>query len=322
MLVENREDKVVENIQLKPGSTVGITVMALQEPMRIDQFLARSFIGYSRSFFQNLIASGSITVNGIAISKPRLLIKPHDAINIHVPSPRPLGQIDERARQLPIELIYEHEHFLIVSKPAGIITHQPHISSDMVTLVDWLIYYYKELATGSDALRPGIVHRLDRDTSGLLIVARTDYAHAQFSAFFKDRAIHKTYLALVSGHPEPEGVIDFAINRHPTDPTRMTHTFGAGRQAKTHYRVSEFFKDSALIELNPVTGRTHQIRVHCAAIGHPLLGDSVYGSASKVIKRQALHACQLSFEFEGIPYTFYKEPPADFMQACQKLRTQ
>jgi 23S rRNA pseudouridine1911/1915/1917 synthase len=176
--------------------------------------------------------------------------------------------------------------------------------------------------------RPGIVHRLDKDTSGLLLIARTNYAHATFNTLFQTRTIHKTYLALVHGHPPASGTIDLAIGRHPVNRHTMT-TFKAGtyeaarhrtRNAFTAYTVLEYFDEYSLLEVKPVTGRTHQIRVHLAALGHPIVGDAVYGTASKLIARQALHAHRLQFMFDGQEHIFTQPLPGDMANVVSSIK--
>jgi 23S rRNA pseudouridine1911/1915/1917 synthase len=168
--------------------------------------------------------------------------------------------------------------------------------------------------------RPGIVHRLDKDTSGLLILARTPYAHKVFTGLFADRKIHKTYLALVVGTPPRKGDITIQIDRHPTLRTRMAAVTHSGRPAHTFYTTLEQYPASALLKLNPTTGRTHQIRVHCAHIGHALVGDSVYGTRSPHIARHALHAHRLVFTFDGIDHVIESPMPQDMIDAQERLR--
>ena len=306
-----------------PGTTVSIIADNAIEQVRLDLFLHNHFTSYSRNFFQTLIEAGAIALNGKNATKASTIIKQGDALDIQFPEIRTIApRVDISGQDLGVKVIFEHEHFLIVSKPAGLIIHPPSSRSTVVTLVDWLITHFKELETVGTSDRPGIVHRLDKDTSGIVLVPRNNYSHALFGAMFKDRAIKKTYLAVVQGHPEASGSIDFRIDRHPTDPIKMTHRSGSGRDALTHYSVLEYFQDTALLEVKPVTGRTHQIRVHCLAIRHPVIGDAVYGYASKSIKRQALHAHTLSFSFHDQEYSFTAEIPQDMENLIKQLRSQ
>ena len=218
-----------------------------------------------------------------------------------------------------IRILYEHTDFFIVYKPAGILVHAPTHYSEIPTLVDWLVHECKELASVGYADRPGIVHRLDKDTSGILVVPRNNCAHAYFSRLFAQRLMSKKYLALVHGNPPETGIIDYAITRHPTQKHKMTHTMGFGREATTHYQVLEYFADSALVEVHPVTGSTHQIRVHFASIGHPIMGDAVYGTHCESISRQALHAYQLSFIYQDQYYSFWHDMPLDMKNLRNSL---
>jgi 23S rRNA pseudouridine1911/1915/1917 synthase len=202
--------------------------------------------------------------------------------------------------------------------------HKTQHETNNYTLVDWLTSHFKEIETVGSIERPGIVHRLDKDSSGLLIIARTNYAHQIFTKLFKDRAIKKTYLALVEGHPEKSGTIDQPIGRHQTHRLRMT-TYGASssvptRHAITHYKVLEYFDNYSLVEFKPETGRTHQIRVHAAFLGHPLVGDTLYASSSPFIKRHALHASSLSFNFEDKLYEFNADLPHDFATLIAQIK--
>jgi len=299
-----------------------LTVSGQDSGSRLDQFLAKSFTHYSRSFFQQLIDNGFISVDGKMQTKAGYKLSVGQEIVIQIPPPHPVRDVrKEDVDKLGIEIVAEHPDFLIIYKPAGVLVHVPHPNSDTITLVDWIEYYYKDIAHVGTLDRPGIVHRIDKDTSGLLILARTNYAHMQFTQLFKERAIHKTYLALVQGNPPKTGTITFSIDRHQVHRHKMTHSMSSGRAAHTDYQVLEYFDNAAYLQVHPITGRTHQIRVHCAAIGHPILGDVVYGKQSSLIKRQALHAYNIAFEYDGKSYSFTKEIPADFQHALEQLRS-
>ena len=291
------------------------------EKIRIDRYLSDQFPLYSRSFFKKIIEEGFVSVNDTIINKQSTPVAGDDTIVVRFPPERHIESEDIRARNLSVDIVYEHDHFFIISKPAGLIVHPPHTKSKAVTLVDWLLLRYKELERVGYVDRPGIVHRLDKETSGLMIIPRTNIAHKLFSDQFKDRTIKKTYLAVVQGHPERIGTITFPIGRHPQHKTKMyafpehdspySRTNAQKRTALTHYKVKEYFNDSSLVEVYPVTGRTHQIRVQFAALGHSLIGDPVYGTKSKKIKRHALHAHRLTFNFMGEAYSLSSNPPAD-----------
>lgn len=310
----------METLLIKPNTTFAVTAEAIIQPERLDLFLMRQLPAYSRNFFQKLIDAAQVSVNGKIVTKSSSLIKTGDNLTVHFPAVRALEARKELSKDLKVEVLFEHEHFLIVSKPADLIVHPPSNRHDGVTLVDWLITYFHELKDVGSSERPGIVHRLDKDTSGILIIPRTNYALAIFGDIFKDRRINKTYLAVVKGHPPLSGTIDFAIDRHPVERTKMTHESYRGRQALTHFKTLEYFDDAALVEVHPITGRTHQIRVHLAGLGYPIIGDAVYGSKSKLINRQALHAHHIAFTFEDHDYSFSKEIPDDFQKLIEILR--
>lgn len=330
---------------IAPDRVITIQVPIESTQWRLDTAMTMLLPSYSRSFFQHIIKDGYATLNGKQITKPSCPVKALDIISITFPPKRAIEQatVEEmvKVKNLDIEVIHDHEHFLIIYKPANIMVHAPSERSLAVTLVDWLLVNYPGISDVGYSDRPGIVHRLDKDTSGLLIVPRTAYAHGAISKLFKDRTIKKTYLAVVDGHPDQAGTIDIPIGRSPQgnkmasfpeykhyteteSPKALKSACGSRRirHAITHYVVKQYFQDSALVEATIVTGRTHQIRVHFAAIGHSIVGDSVYGKKSKLIKRQALHAYSLSFTFDGQEYSFCKELPEDFQYLLKNLKPQ
>ena len=297
------------------------------EPERIDGFLTRFYPDYSRSYFQKLIDQQAILVNGIAAKKPSQVVKLGDQISVYFP---PAPSYNLEPCEVDFEVIDVQEDFIIVYKPAGLAVH-PSTTADTQTptLVHGLLHRFKELGVLADTERPGIVHRLDKDTSGLLIIARNERSCAKFSGMFQNRTISKTYLALVVGHPvQKAGSIDFEIGRHPVERHKMSHKGINSRPALTHYKVLAYYDEpraatknvpeskqgSALVEVTIVTGRTHQIRVHMAALGHELLGDKVYGKASHLIDRQALHAWKISFEYQGKAYSYEQPVPQDMQK--------
>lgn len=306
------------------GQSHHFIVLEDQQGMRLDQFLSRQCADYSRTFLQNLIESGQVQLNGAVSTKPGQAIKTGDTVVCSfLPTECPVKRV---AGPLPsIEIVFQHEHFLVVNKPAYCMVHAPHVDSPDATLVDWIIAKYQEVRAIGLPERPGIVHRLDRNTSGLLIIARTNEAHKHFSALFKNRALRKMYYAVVQGHPPAQGTINMAIGRDPVSKVKMK-TFPHGfrvdaktRDAVTHYRVIQYLNNAALLEIHPVTGRTHQIRVHCAAIGHPLIGDATYGQRSALIERHALHAAHLVFDFNLEHFSFHAPVPTDIKQLIQQL---
>lgn len=298
---------------------ISITAPKEQESMRIDQFLAQTYKSYSRSFFHHLIDQGAVLLNGQSIHKASTLVKAGDTVAFFVPPP--LCTPYEAIEHLNVKVVYEGKDFIVLNKPAGLAVHKPSPHTTSPSLTDWLLLHYPSIATVGQPNRPGIVHRLDKDTSGLILVAITPEGYQECIALFKQRAIHKTYVALVEGHPPSQGIIELSIYRHPTHPLKMAWHPYTGRQAVTHYRVQEYLNKHALLELNPITGRTHQLRVHCAALGHPIIGDFLYGKTSLLINRQALHAQGLAFTLHNETYSFFAPPPEDFMNALNKLKT-
>jgi len=308
-----------KNLLIVPGST-GTYTFVDQEQQRIDVFLAAQHVGYSRTYFQGLIEQELVFLNGNRVKKPSIPLKTNDSVTVQFPLldvPRTDKIVDESFK---ITKIFENEHFLVINKPASLSVHAPSKKTQEASLVDWLLTHFEEIRLVGQEDRPGIVHRLDKDTSGLIVVARNRYAHEILSDMFKQRLIKKTYLAVVKGHPDQTGIIDFPIGRDPIHRIKMSHLVSAGRPSTTHYKVLEYFKETSLLELKPVTGRTHQIRVHCAALGNPIFGDSLYGTASKIMRRQALHAVSLEFTFEGKIYSFSQEPPEDFKNLIAHLQ--
>lgn len=301
-----------------PHSTISLSYVH-EKPQRIDRYLAAHFTHYSRNYFQKVIADGHIKVNGISITKTSLMLKKEDALTVYFPPLAPQESTQEVPANLGVKLVYQHNHFLIIAKPAGLMVHKASPASTAITLVDWLVHHFNEIKTVGQVDRPGIVHRLDKDTSGLMIVPRNPYAHAAFGELFKNRKIKKTYTAIVMGYPEQQGVVDYRIDRDRHKPHKMTHVYGSGREATTYFTTQKYLSDAAIIEASPVTGRTHQIRVHCAAIGHPIIGDPVYGKKSKLIERHALHASKLAFSFEGVEYSFEEPTPNDMIKLIEKL---
>lgn len=290
---------------------------------RVDTFLTKKMPLYSRSFYQKVLeGAGTITINDVPVTKPSQSVRHGDVITVTLATVAAPGTAKPLTRDLGIKIMYEHEQFFIIYKPAGVLSHAPTATSPEATLVDWLLTHHKDLAHVGSPERPGIVHRLDKDTSGLMIIARTPQAHAHFGSLFQNRLIKKTYRALVQGTPKNTGTINFSIDHHPTHTKMMAVEpwTSRGRTATSHYQVIEQFADCALIEIIPITGRTHQIRVHCAAIGHPVLGDALYGKKDARISRHALHATSLSFSYHETPFFFTSEPPEDFANLINHLQ--
>ena len=287
---------------------------------RLDRTLHAHLPEYSRTYFQDLIQEEQVLVNGTPVRKPSWPIRAGDSLEVFFPAVRPLGALPIPSEDMGVSILYEHADFLIVVKPSGLVVHSPHSRSTEITLVDWLVHTFKELTSVGPAERPGIVHRLDKDTSGLMIIPRTTQAHAYFSDLFQKRLIEKTYLAYVIGRPAQTGKVDHPIGRDPMHPHRMAHV-ASGRSALSNYKVVTYYEDAALVEVKPHTGRTHQIRLHLASEGYPLIGDKVYGIEDTRIARHALHAHQLSFTYKDRWYSFTCSMPSDMLMLGTQLST-
>jgi len=326
MAPKNTATNATACTELSPyGASFSFTADANAANMRVDQFISQQFPLYSRNFFQQLIQHGQVTINNTTIYKSGTHIKLNDSITLKFPdqTPKPLilTQTD-----FNIAVVYEHEHFLIINKPAGLAVHAPSHHSTQPTVVDWILANRQEITSIGAADRPGIVHRLDKNTSGLLIISRTHYAHTAFDTLFKERQIKKTYLAFVQGHPDKAGSINLLIGRDPFNKIKMVaiepndyraHKINKLRDAQSDYTVIHYFADYSLVEIQPKTGRTHQIRAHFEAIGHPLTGDIVYGGTHKYIERHALHAQKLAFMFDGHTYSFDCPIPQDMQKLSE-----
>ena len=260
---------------------------------RIDKFLSEELSDYSRAYIQKLIENGCITVN-LKPVKANYKIKSSDIIDIDIPEPEIIEIVP---KDIPINIVYEDKDIIIVDKPKGMVVHPAPGHFDD-TLVNALMYHCKDLSTINGIMRPGIVHRIDMDTSGLLLVCKNDTSHRIMAEKFKVHDINRIYTAICYNHfNETDGTIDKPIARHKTDRKKMA-VDPKGRRAVTHYHVIKNLKDNmSLIECKLETGRTHQIRVHMASINHPLLGDEVYGTKSKKfnLNGQVLHAGVLGF---------------------------
>ena len=258
---------------------------------RLDVFLAARCEGASRSRIRRAIDGGGVRVDGRERAAG-FRLRAGMRVTVRLPAPPPPAA---RAQDIPITVVHEDEALMVVDKPAGMAVH-PGAGRPDSTLVNALLGMDKRLSrAGGEALRPGIVHRLDKDTSGLMMVAKTDAAHAALSEQLRARTVEKVYLALVSGEPrEARAAIDAPIGRDPNDRRKMAVTED-GREALTRYRVLSSVGGRTLVEVRPKTGRTHQIRVHFAAIGHPIIGDALYGTADARLGRHFLHAARLGF---------------------------
>lgn len=287
---------------------------------RVDKYIAQEIPDLSRSLVKKLLDEGRVTVDG-NVPKASYKVEAGDVIVVRVPPPEPT---EIRAEDIPLKILYEDADIVVVDKPAGMVVHPAH-GHRSGTLVNALLAHCTDLSGIGGALRPGIVHRLDKDTSGLLLVAKNDVAHRHLQRQFKQRLVHKIYLALTEGLlPTPRGVIDAPIGRDPQQRKRMAVLPRGGREARTEYRVLEHFAQHTLVEAEPVTGRTHQIRIHFASIGHPLAGDRVYGFRKQrlPLRRQFLHAARIAFTLpsSGEPLEFTSELPDDLAAVLHDLR--
>jgi 23S rRNA pseudouridine1911/1915/1917 synthase len=261
-----------------------------ESAVRLDKYLAGEYPELSRSILQKLIKQGCILVNDFA-AKPSQKLNVGDSIYVALPPPEKISLV---AEPIPVDVIYEDDDLLVICKPAGLVVH-PSPGHTTHTLVNALLARCPDLAGFGDAMRPGIVHRLDRDTSGLMIIARNSRAQQYLINQFKDRSVSKGYLVLVKGKLTPgQGIIDAPIGRDPSNRKRMA-VVTSGRQARTGYKVKEYLDGYTLLDITTETGRTHQIRVHLSAIGYPVVGDPVYGVRSPYVKRQFVHAYRLGF---------------------------
>ncbi len=284
-----------------------------QPAARLDQWLAQAIPQLSRSQLQKLIRQGQVLVAGQP-ARPSAALQPGDVVTVHLPAPEPAALQPETT---PLDVVYEDDDLVVINKPAGMVVHpaQGHTSG---TLVNALLARYPDLAVLAEddsgaADRPGIVHRLDRDTSGLMIVARTPAALRRLQQQFKARTVEKIYLALVFGRPEAaEGIIDVPLGRDPRFRQKIAPR-ADGKPARTHYRVIEDFGAYSLLEIGLETGRTHQIRVHLAWLKCPVVGDTVYGRKKNALglKRQFLHAWRLAFQHPRTGETIQLEAPLD-----------
>ncbi|MDF7637085.1 RluA family pseudouridine synthase [Leuconostocaceae bacterium ESL0958] len=292
------------------------------EQGRLDAVLANESFASSRSALTKLIQGGQVLVNGQVV-KRSYQVAPGDVIELTIPEP---STTDLQAEDIPLDIVYEDDDLIVVNKAQGMVVH-PAPGHAQGTLVNALLYH-APLSTINGTFRPGIVHRIDRDTSGLLMVAKNDQAH---QALAQDLKAHKTgrhYLALVAGEfAEDEGTIDAPLGRHPKDRKKQAVQVG-GRQAVTHFQVKERFTGYTLLELQLETGRTHQIRVHLAYIGHPVVGDPVYGRQKKIgqinLPGQLLHAESLTLTQPktGQELTFHAPLPAVFQRVLDLLAAQ
>jgi 23S rRNA pseudouridine1911/1915/1917 synthase len=293
------------------------TAASADAGQRLDLFLQRQMPGQSRSRVQQWIKAGRVRVNGAA-SKPAYALRGGEVVEVDPAAPPPLRAT---AEDLPIEILYQDADLIALNKPAGMTVH-PGAGRPSGTLVNALLHHFAALSGAGGEERPGIVHRIDKDTSGVLLVARHDAAHRKLAAQFAARQVEKVYLALVEGRVKQDsGRIEKPISRDPVRRVRMTARLAAGRAAVTDYQVRRRYKEFTFLEVRIGTGRTHQIRVHLASIGHPVAGDRLYGARAADYGRFFLHARRIAFRqpSTGERVTVEAPLPPELEQWLQEL---
>lgn len=315
----------------EPLQQFSFTVAPEQSGERLDKYLAAQAGELSRTRVKNLMLEGQVLLNDLVCGSPAQKLKSGDRIEISVPIPRDDTPTPE---DIPLDIVYEDEALIVINKPVGLVVHAGAGHEDG-TLVNALLHHCGDTLSGIGGVkRPGIVHRLDKDTSGLMLVAKSDKAHKKLSAQLSDRSLHRRYKALVWGAPVPrKGVVDAPVGRHPSNRQKMGIIYRNGREARTQYLLTEEWGPVSMVECSLETGRTHQVRVHMAHLGHPLLGDPLYGLArngqiSRLKKagladdlivqvldfpRQALHAAEIAFihPLTGEEMEFESDLPED-----------
>jgi 23S rRNA pseudouridine1911/1915/1917 synthase len=318
------------NIPFVGGTqTIEVTLEPAHSGWRLDRALAAAVPTLSRERLKALIRSGNLVSGDFALRDPATKVRGHEHFQLNVPEPEPA---DNEPQDIPLPIVFEDPHLLVVDKPAGLVVH-PAAGNRDGTLVNALLHHCGTSLSGIGGVaRPGIVHRIDKDTSGLLVVAKTDVAHEGLARQFAAHSIDRRYLAIVSGVPKTSGgTIDAPLARSSANRKKIAIVEGSrGKRAVTHWKRLELLSDSALVECSLETGRTHQVRVHMASIGHPLLGDPVYGRSrahrellkSLGFQRQALHAAELGFTHPVTKHrlSFSSGMPADMQELFNQLR--
>jgi 23S rRNA pseudouridine1911/1915/1917 synthase len=332
-VTDRAADDADDGDELDAGERRQLVVDDAHAGDRIDAAIAALAEGLSRSVVQRLIDDGRVTVDGEPVRKPGQRVRTGDAIELVIPAPVPIELVPE---DLPIAIVHQDAELVVVDKAAGMVVH-PALGHPRGTLVNALLFHCRDLGGIGGELRPGIVHRLDKDTSGVMVVAKTERAHAGLTAAFaaKSRgeptAIEREYLGIAAPPPPaPRGTLRTFHNRHPTDRKRFSSRVAWGKSAVTHYQIVEPLDGAAVVRFQLGTGRTHQIRVHAADHGWPLLGDPLYGKSPPALRaiadrlgRQALHAALLAFDHPvtGEHLRFESALPADLVTALASLRT-
>jgi len=307
----------LEGVRLMPAHRV-VSFIVDGSGLRLDKYVAEKCPELSRTQAQKLVSDGLVTVNG-QVAKAGFKLSAGDRVRITLPPPRE----SPAPEAMPLSIVYEDSDLLVVDKPAGLTVH-PAPGHPSHTLINAILSHVPRLPEADDLQRPGVVHRLDKDASGLMVVAKNKEAQLNLASQFKARSVVKAYLVLVKGHLTPDdGVIEAPIGRDPRNRKRMAVVAqGEGREARTDYHVLKHIGDYTLLEVRPETGRTHQIRVHLSAIGYPVFGDRVYGARSERLPRLFLHACRLGFRLpsSGEYREFTSNLPPDLERALEELK--
>lgn len=306
--------------QITGGAETRIETTSDEQGLRIDVLLAKRFPELSRSHLQKLIADDLVTVNG-KLTKANYKVQAEDSIRIIFPEAKP---VEIAAEAIPLDILYEDADIIVINKPRGMVVH-PAAGNYAGTLVNALLEHCQDLSGINGEIRPGIVHRLDKDTSGVMVAAKNDRAHIALAEQIKNRTASRKYLAIVHGTiAEEQGIINAPIGRHPSDRKKMAVTFSNSKEAITRFRVIERFINYTLVECKLQTGRTHQIRVHMQYIGHPVVGDPKYGPEKKrfAISGQALHSAELSLKHpnSGEELLLTAPVPPDMADILTKLK--
>lgn len=319
---------------MAPPDVLNLSVSPEDAGLRLDAYVSQQVTECTRSHAALLIRQGNILVDG-ASTKPSYKVKTREQITVEMPPPEP---VDLVAEPMDLDILFEDRHLIVINKPAGLVVH-PAAGHPTGTLVNGILHHCPDLEGIGGEMRPGIIHRLDKDTSGVMVVAKTAQALAGLADQFKSRSVVKQYLALVHGVPkEDSGSIDLPVGRHPVDRKKMSTRSAQGREALTLWKIESKFNGAALLAVDLKTGRTHQIRVHCYSMGHPLIGDPVYGFrraisnlakhnkplylAAKRAARQMLHAHKLGFTHpvNGDHQQFGAPIPEDMGSVIKALR--
>lgn len=291
------------------------------EGMRLDKYLSKQIEEATRSYLEKLIDNNYVKINSKVINKNGRKLKLGEKIEVSIPKEE---NIDIEAENISLDIVYENDDFIVINKSYGMVVH-PAYGNYSGTLVNALLYYTNNLSSINGNIRPGIIHRLDKDTSGLILVAKSNYAHAKLASMFTDKTIHKTYLCIVKGNFSEEnlnGRIENLIGRDSKDRKKMAVVKENGKIAISNYKVVEQVEGYSLVEVAIETGRTHQIRVHMKSINHVILGDSTYGNEDKNVKRQMLHAYKLEFlsPLDNKEYIFKGRLFDDFIEVAKRLK--